>query len=332
MHNSHNHTLAAILHNQSDMPEKQKKYFIFSIAELLNKALNELLKNDPLRMAGATAFFTTFALPPILVILIQIFKFLIEPKLIRAELFRSLSEIVGPETVRQLAGVLWAFRKMAQNWYITIGGFIFLLFVATTLFSVIKRSLNQVWKIRPINHAGILKRLFSRLQSIMVIIVAGILFVIGIFTEGLKAFIGKYLSAISPLLSVYFNSLLNYVVSIVIVTVWFAMLFRYLPDGRPKWKIAFAGAFLTSILFTIGKLILHWLLTYSNITTFYGTSASIVLLLLFVFYSSLILYYGAAFTKVWGIYKNEPIRPLPHAIHYRIVEAEIEMKKADDEL
>jgi membrane protein len=85
-------------------------------------------------------------------------------------------------------------------------------------------------------------------------------------------------------------------------------------------------------LFAIGKFILHWLLTYSNINTLYGTSASIVLLLLFVFYSSLILYYGAAFTKIWGIYKDEPIRPLPHATHYRLVEAEIEMKNSEYQL
>jgi membrane protein len=113
-------------------------------------------------------------------------------------------------------------------------------------------------------------------------------------------------------------------------TVWFAMVFRYLPDARPDWKIAFAGSFLTGLLFAIGKIILHWLLNYSNINTFYGTSASIVLLLLFVFYTSLILYYGAAFTKVWGIYKNKPIRPLPHAIHYRLVESEIDLIKTDD--
>jgi membrane protein len=151
----------------------------------------------------------------------------------------------------------------------------------------------------------------------------------GVLAEGTQALIGKYIFAISPLLSVYFNSILNYIFSIIIVTLWFAMVFRYLPDGRPEWRIAFAGAFLTSILFTIGKIVLHWLLTYSNINTLYGTSASIVLLLLFVFYASLILYYGAAFTKVWGMYKDDPIRPLPHATHYRLVEAEIQMKDSE---
>lgn len=314
------------------MTKPKKKYFFFSFATFLRDAMQELLKNDPLRMAGATAFFTTFALPPILVILIQLFKLVLEPRLIRKELFKSLSEIVGNETVRQLAEVLRAFRKLAQNWYITIAGFIFLIFVATTLFSVIKRSLNQLWKINPGKQKGIIKGLRTRIQSVLVIVVAGILFMVGILTEGMRAVIGNYISEISPFLSVYYHSIANYLISILMATVWFAMVFRYLPDGRPDWKIAFAGAFLTGFLFTIGKIILHWLLTYSNITTLYGTSASIVLLLLFVFYSSLILYYGAAFTKIWGIHKNTPIRPLPHAIHYRLVEAEIDMKKADDEI
>jgi membrane protein len=308
---------------------KEKKKYLSLIVELARDAYKELVKNDPLRLAAATAFFTTFALPPILVILIQLFKLVLEPKLVRTELFKSLSDIVGNEAVRQLAGVLRAFREIAQNWYIAIGGFIFLIFVSTTLFSVIKRSLNQVWKIRPIHEKAIIRGLRGRFHSVLVIVVAGILFVIGIFIEGMQAVVGKYIFQISPLLSFYFHSIFSYIISLGIVTLWFAMLFRYLPDGRPEWKVAFAGAFLTALLFSIGKIILHWLLTYSNINTVYGTSASIVLLLLFVFYSSLILYYGAAFTKVWGVYKRQPIRPLPHAMHYRIVEAEIEIKNAE---
>lgn len=298
--------------------------------KLLRASLQELLLNDPLRMAGATAFFTTFALPPILVILIQLLKLFVGPKVVRGELFRTLTEIVGPEAVRQLVDVLQAFRQLADNWYITIGGFIFLLFVSTTLFTVIKNSINQVWKIRPVRRQGVIRKLRSRLKAVLVIIIAGILFMIGLLAEGMQAFIGKYVFEFSPLASIYFNSILNYFFSIIIVTLWFAMLFRYLPDGRPEWDISFTGALLTSLLFTVGKIILHWLLSYSNINTLYGTSASIVLLLLFVFYSALILYYGAAFTKVWGSHNGKPIRPLAHAMHYRIAEAEIEMNKVQE--
>lgn len=302
---------------------------VVRFARLFRDSLAELLKNDPLRMAGATAFFTTFALPPIMVILIQVLKLFLDPKVIREEMFRNLSGMFGPETVRQLVGVLQALRSLAQNWYITLGGFIFLLFVATTLFKIIKSSLNQVWKMRRMEKQNLARSLGSRAQSVFVILVAGMLFVIGIVAEGLQAFIGRYVFELSPLLSVLFNTVLSYVISIVVVTVWFTMVFRFLPDGKPDWSVAFGGAFVTAILFTFGKFILHWLLTYSNITTLYGTSASIVLLLLFVFYSSLILYYGAAFTKLWGIERGRPIVPRPHAVHYKVIEAELEQKKED---
>lgn len=301
------------------------KQDISGIALLLAQSFRELLKNDPLRMAGATAFFTTFALPPILVILIQFFRLLVDPQTIRFELFKSLSGIIGPEAVNQLVNVLVALKGLAENWYITIGGFLFLLFVATTLFKVIKSSINQIWKIRPLQKQDFMKTLRSRVQSILVILVAGVLFMLGILAETIRAFIGDYIFEYSPQLSFYFNSAIRYVASIIVVTLWFWIVFRYLPDGKPAWRVAFAGALLTGILFSLGKIALQWLLSYSNINTVYGTSASIILLLLFVFYSALILYFGAAFTKMWAIHKNIPIKPGKHAMHYKIIESPLEV-------
>src|SRR5918996_1675102 len=107
------------------------------LAKLLRESLIELLKNDPLRMAGATAFFTTFALPPILVIIIQSLKLVLDPQEVRIQLFHSLENIIGQEAVEQLVDVLLALRKLASSWWIIIGGFIFLLFIATTLFKII---------------------------------------------------------------------------------------------------------------------------------------------------------------------------------------------------
>ena len=120
---------------------------------LARSAMKELSKNDPLRMAGATAFFTTFALPPILIILIQVLGLVFNPQRITHQLVIKLSEIIGHESVRQVVNTLMSFRKLAQNSFITIGGFIFLLFVATTLFKVIKSSMNQVWKIKMVKNS-----------------------------------------------------------------------------------------------------------------------------------------------------------------------------------
>lgn len=296
------------------------QYYIGLLFRLFRESFKELSKNDPLRMAGATAFFTTFALPPILVIIIQVLKLILDPIRIRTSLFESLAGIVGNGAVQQIQEILRAFRSLATNWYAIITGFVFLLFVATTLFKIIKSSINQIWKIRILERQRIGSKLKERLQAVMVILFAGILFVFGLLVEASQAFLGNYIKELLPSLAFYFNNVVRNVFSVLIVTLWFAIMFRYLPDGRPSWSIALAGAFVTSLLFNGGKVLLRFLLSYSNLNNIYGASTSIVLLLLFVFYSSLILYFGATFTKVWSIYKKRPIKLLHNAVCYRIAE------------
>lgn len=311
--------------------QQMKRFFrkVIFLFGLLREAVAEFLRNDPLRMAGATAFFTTFALPPILVIIIQSLKYIIGPDVIRSRLFDKLRGIIGNEAVEQIIGVLNGFRRMADNWWVTIGGFIFLLFVATTLFRVIKNSINQLWKIRPIGRSTAARTLMSRLKAIIVILIAGVLLAIGLLTESAQVLIGKYLFEISPLFSIYFNTIVSSIISILITTCWFTVVFRYLPDGRPNWSIAWVGGIFTSLLFMLGRIILHWLLTYSSINNFYGASASIVLLLLFVFYSAMILYLGASFTRSWAIHQQQPIAPLKGFMHYRLVEIKADEKDAE---
>ncbi len=227
------------------------KQLLIDYFKLFTKALSEFSKNDPLRMGGATAFFTTFALPPILVILIQVLGLIYSTDKIRRQLFDNLEGIIGTESGVQILNVLTGFGELARNWYITVGGFIFLLFVATTLFKIIKSSLNQLWKVKVVRKRGLWRGLQSRLQSIIVILIAGVLFVISILAEAAQAFLGHYIFEVSPLIATYFNTALNHLLSVIIVTLWFSIVFRYLPDARPGWKVALKGAFITSILFNI---------------------------------------------------------------------------------
>ena len=280
---------------------------VIAFGTILKNALRLFLKNDPLKMAGATAFFTMFALPPILIIIVQVFSLVMNPQTIRHELFISLANIFGTEAARQIVSIIGAVRKLAYNWVATIAGFIFLLFVATTVFKIIKSSISQIWNITLPAGKKVMWSIQSRLQSLMVIFLTGLLFSVGVFIETVQVFIGNYFLKLFPSLSALFNELLAFSISTLIVAIWFLILFRYLTDSRPKWSIAWAGALFTSFLFSIGKMLLHLLLTYSNINNIYGASASVVLLLLFVFYSAMILYYGAAFTKMWAQYKGQNI-------------------------
>jgi membrane protein len=296
------------------MPDKK----ITDTRKLFTNAVRVLHSNDPLRLAAATAFFTLFALPPILVILVQIMGLLFDPVMIRGQLFQTLAGVIGAPSVEQIIAVIAGMRGLAQNWWVGLAGFVFLLFVATTLFKVIRSSLNQLWKIRVVVRRNFLAGLTNRLRAMVVILLAGLLFLAAILAETAQAFLGKYLQDLSPTLAVVFNGVFTHLISIVIVTLWFAVLFHHLPDGRPRWKIALKGAFVTSILFNSGKLLLRWLLAHSNLQTIYGASGSIVLLLLFVFYAAIIFYYGAAFTMCLSDYYGQPIKPHSHAVRYEI--------------
>ena len=287
---------------------------------LLAEAFTELKKNDPLRLAAATAFFTTFALPPILIILIQLFGTIFQIENFNERFFIRLSEILGKESTDQIRQTFRGFKAQASNWFITIGGVVFLMFVATTLFKVIKDSLNQLWNIKLDAAKRIKINLQNRLVSMVVILLAGLLFIAGMVSEGVQAILGNYLNGILPGSGSTLNIIINMLVSIIIVTTWFSVLFKVLPDAKPSWKVAIGGGFFTGLLFTIGKIIIRRMLTLGDIHSVFGTSTSIVILLLFVFYSSFILYYGACFTKAYAKFLNTPIEPADHAVRYELVE------------
>ena len=296
------------------MPIKKNQLPPFSnLLSMMQRSYALLKLNDPLRMGAATAFFATFALPPILILFTQFFRFVVDPNTLSTELIVRLGHILGTSSAQQVEGVLVAFSGLSHNWYVTIFGFIFLMFVATTLFEVIKNSLGQIWEIRIIPKPGIGFRLKYRLRSLVVIFLAGALFVAGLVMESFQAIMGNYIDQVWGSGGWFFNRVVNEIGFVVALTIWLAFLFRFLTAGRPKWKISLIGACFTSILFTIGKWILGYLLIGSNISTIYGASGSMVLIMLFVFYSAMIFYYGGCFVKVLSDTLDTPIRPVKKA-------------------
>ena len=303
--------------------------FFFST---LRKAFNLFQKNDPLRLAGATAFFTNFALPPILIILIRLFGIFTDRRLLVTHLFERLNNILDDESIAQIRLTLRNIRGINQEWYITLFSFVFFLFVATTLFNVIKNSLEQIWNIGLQDKKGIVDTLKSRAISVTIILLAGILFFIGLLADSIQAIIGSYLKTNSPSFELVATSVINQLVFVIIVTAWFTILFRFLTNGRPTWRAAISGGLLTGCLFTAGKFILRILLPLSNISNIYGSAGSIIVIMLFVFYSSLIFYFGASFIKALSVGRDTPIIPKNGAFAYELtaIDGELDVHKKED--
>ncbi|NML21013.1 YihY/virulence factor BrkB family protein [Pseudoflavitalea sp. G-6-1-2] len=294
-----------------------------TILQLLRAAFREFKQNEPLRMAAATAFFATFAMPAIFIILIQVFGLVISPRFIGRSLVEALGGVIGPNSAAEVRHTLRSVRTLASTWYIASGGFIFLLFVSTTLFKVIKDSVNQLWKIRVVNGRGVMPQLKQRGISFLVILFAGIFFLATLMIEGGVAIAREQLDFLPGKEAVVW-SVFSQIVSLTVVTGWFTILFRYLPDGHTTWRVTMGGAFFTALLFTLGKFLLRFLLSYSNMSTVYGTSTSFVLMLLFIFYCAFIFYFGACFLRAWANHKQQPVVPNPHAESYILQQVKTE--------
>lgn len=235
-------------------------------------------------------------------------------------MFERLASILDDTSTGQIRQTLRNIRGIDHEWYATLLSFIFFLFVATTLFTVIKNSMDQIWSIANKEHAGFMFKMKLRARSMIIILLAGFLFTMGFITDSIQAFIGVYINTAAPTFGKIFLSILNQLLFIAIVMIWFTVLFKFLTNGRPTWKAALKGGLLTAVLFTIGKYILRIMLPLSGIGNIYGTSGSIVLIMLFVFYSSFIFYFGACYIKVLSDSKETPIRPIKGAFEYEIKE------------
>jgi membrane protein len=298
------------------------KFLAKDLGKVLAAAFVDFKKNEPLRLAGATAFFTTFALPPILIIIVQLTGTVLRIKNLRDKFLVQLAEIVGKQGASQVKVAFSGFTSLTQNPIITAGVSIFLVFVATTLFKVIKDTLNQLWSIKISTKRPFKANLEKRAVSMIVIFLSGVLLVGGMIARGVGSFLKHQANdAFAGGTATFLNVLINQAISIIIATVWFSMVFKVLPDARTSWRVVFAGGFFTAVLFTIGKVIIRYALLAGNLTNIFGASTAFALLLLFVFYSSFILYYGACFTKAFGDFTRDPIKAGDYSVKFKMVEA-----------
>lgn len=292
--------------------------------DLLKQAFVNLRSNDPVRMAGATAFFTLFALPPIVIILSQVLSALFNDhlRLVSGRLFGQLAELFGAQSARQLQDISRHLQPKAAYSLSTSLSVVLLLLASTTLFAVVKNSLNQLWNVKAGPDRTFLHVLKGRGVALLIILGSGLLFTASLTVDGLMAPKPDSVSLTVSSSGALLTSLGHSVASVALLTAWFALLLRYLPDVRVRWQAVWMGAFVTALLFSLGAGLLSRLLTYRQLSALYGGSGSLILVLLFVFYCSLIFYYGAAFTRQYGKYVHLDAEPNAHTVAYTITEVD----------
>lgn len=293
---------------------------ISAFRKILVNSVRDFKKDDPVKLAGTTAFFTIFAIAPIFIIIVSVLGLVIGEEEVNKKLFAELNSLIGSEGAGFIRTIVDNFRDADRNITGTIIGIIVFLIASTTFFTILQNSLNFVWRIKARPRNNLVKALKDRLLSFGLILSIGFILMVSLVIDAALGIFGDFLQEYMEGFAYMLIRVLNFIVSFVIMILIFALIYKYLPDTHIAWKVTWVGSFVTAVLFTAGKSLIGLGLEASNIGVIYGAAGSAVVFLLWVFYSSIILFFGAEITRQYALYHNYKIKPKDYAYEFEISE------------
>ncbi|SFB83327.1 membrane protein [Algibacter lectus] len=284
----------------------------FSLKELpslIKETYTSWMADDPFRLSAIVAYYTVLALPALLVIIINVIGAIWGVEIVQGQVTDEISAALGKDAASAIENIISETQNSESNFLSTVIGIGTLLFGATGVFYQLKISLNEIWKIKTNPNAKIWKIITDRALSFAFILVIGFLLLVSFIVTAAISALNSYIRDALPDVLLYIAYVLDFTLSVGIISVLFALMFKYLPDAKIKWRTVWIGAILTAILFVVGKLLLGIYFGQADPGSTYGAAGSIVLILLWVSYSSLILFFGAEFTYVYAKRYGKGIEP-----------------------
>ncbi len=266
------------------------------------------------KLSASLAYFTTFSLGPLLIVVIFIAGKILGKEAAEGTVYDQVKAFIGPEGAAQIQTMIKNAAIDGKNGVAAIIGVVTLLIGATTVFGEIQDSINSIWGVKPKPKVGIMKLVMTRLLSFGMIASLGFLLLVSLAVTTLVEGLGNRLKDMFPDVTVVLLYIVNLIITLGVITALFAIIFKVLPDVRIKWKDIWPGAIATAILFMIGKFLISIYISKSDIGNTYGAAGSLVILIVWVFYSSIILYFGAEFTKSYALQKGVRIVPSHYAV------------------
>ena len=318
---------APIKKQEQEVQEKTKLSFkgIFAV---LKSAFNGFNDHKITKLSGSLAYYTVFSMGPLLVVIISLCSIFYEKEAAQGKIFDQLKGFLGSETALQLQSLIASAAIGDKGTIAFIIGIVTLLVGATSIFADIQDSINTIWGIKPKPKRGWLKLLQNRFLSFSVIVSLGFLLVVSLAVTAVLDGFSERLQARFEGISIVVFYILNLAITFGVITTIFGVIFKVLPDADIKWRDVVSGAAVTGILFMLGKFGISFYISKTNAGGTYGAAGSLVILLLWTYYSSIILYFGAEFTKSYALAYGSEIYPN----HYAVAIKEIEMEQENSSL
>jgi membrane protein len=290
------------------------KKTIKAFFKIAGSAANRWWGKDPFMQSAVIAYYAIFSMPGLLVIVISVGSLFIKRDVITGQLYTQISSIMGVETAKQVQDMIITISRTNKSVLATIIGLITVLLGATGVFVELQKALNVIWEVKAKPRRAVFTVIRTRLFSFGLILSVGFLLLISLTITTIIAVMGDWVMNHWPNIVLIIFYVLNFIISFGVVMLLFALLFKILPDAKIQWKHLWWGSILTAFLFILGKTAIGFYLSKTNPGSAYGAAGSIVLILLWVSYSSMILFYGAEFTRAYADYFTGKVLPTEVAV------------------
>ncbi|MBP7556814.1 MAG: YihY/virulence factor BrkB family protein [Chitinophagaceae bacterium] len=291
---------------------------------IIRDSFVDFFQSRVLKLSAALAYYTVFSLPGLIIIVIWVSDIFWGEQAVEGTVYGQIAGLVGQDAALQIQATIRNATLSPESSFATVIGLGTLILGATSIFSEIQDSINLIWRLRarPRKGRGWLKMILNRLLSFSIIVSLGFLMLVSLIINGaMDAFINR-LTEVFPetevIVAYVFNLLLNFAVT----TFLFGLIFKVLPDARIQWRHVRAGAIATAVLFMAGKFLIGYYLGHSRMSSAYGAAGSVIVILLWVYYSAIILYFGACFTRAFAIHTGSHVYPNQYAVWIEQVEVE----------
>lgn len=282
------------------------------IIPLLKKSIKNWQDDNVMTWSAALSYYTIFALSPLLLLLLSITSLVIDPDIIKNDLYRQIQATIGREAATLITSLLTQAKERGGG-VATFIGFILLFVGASGVFGQLKATLNHIFKVKPMPQNPIKGFFKQKLTGFLMIVAIGILLALSLSATALLSILGTFFTSLLPLPQLTFE-LINFIVSFLIISILFGLIYKILPDVKLPFSLLWRGSLLTAFLYTIGKTFLGLYLGSGAVGSSFGAASSLVIILVWIYYSSLIFFFGAELIRTYATAKRVELVPKEHAV------------------
>jgi len=302
------------------------------IFQLFKVSVNEFLDDNCIKLSASLSYFTIFSIPPLAILIISSAGYFFGEEAVRGEFFSQIQNLVGEKAALQIQEAIKNIKLSSNLNLATIIGAVTLLFSASGIFAEIQSSINYIWELKPKPKKGVMRFIVNRLLSFSMIGALGFVLLVSLIVNSTIDYLYDHMEGFFHTDTLFLATWVNSAVILIIVSIIFGFIFKTLPDGKLGWKETLIGSGFTALLFMIGKWAIGLYLGNSDKMNLYGAAGSVLVILVWVYYSAIILYFGAVFTKNYSEMYGKPIQPNDYTVRVIYREEEVKFAKTDDEI